>query len=67
MSGMTEDMVIACADLVGRAGAREFEIGWEPGCDAEPIHVDGQRGDYTALQRAMGNRAARRRTRKRGT
>ncbi len=25
---MNEDAVIACADLVGRAGASDFEIGW---------------------------------------
>jgi len=128
------DIVIACADLVGRAGAREFEMGyvnddptdpgwwaqavyngakiirdghrtpeaaalalatrmlsgatcrclkivsledgtdgcrwrlvgqrWEPGCKAKPITIKGgERGDYAALQRAMGNRAERRRRR----
>jgi hypothetical protein len=25
---LNEDVVVACADLVGRAGARDFEIGW---------------------------------------
>lgn len=33
---------------------------WESGCDAEPVTVDGKRGDLAAMQRAMGNRAARR-------
>ena len=28
MSGMYADAVMACADLVGRAGARDFEIGY---------------------------------------
>jgi hypothetical protein len=28
MNPMAEDAVIACADLVGRCGAREFEIGY---------------------------------------
>jgi glutathione S-transferase len=27
-TGLSEDAVVACADLVGRAGAREFEMGW---------------------------------------
>lgn len=132
---MNDDVVIACADLVGRAGASEFEIGylhddvpaeeagwyahaqyrgaritvedhrsptgaalalaerllsgatcrcrqpvtlsdgqpgcrwrlvgqrWEPGCDAPPVRVNGQSGDYAAMQRAMAepmNRAERR-------
>jgi hypothetical protein len=136
-----EDVVIACADLVGRCGASGFEIGylhdgvpvedagwhasaqfrgarimvedhrsptgaalalaerllrgaacrcrqpvtlsdgkpgcrwrlvgkrWEPGCDAEPIHVKGQRGDYAAMVEALNqhqpNRAARRAAKKR--
>lgn len=36
---------------------------WEPGCDVAPIRVDGQRGDYAAMQRALAqpmNRADRR-------
>ncbi len=28
MDPMTEDAVVACADLVGRCGARQFEIGY---------------------------------------
>lgn len=43
-----------------RVGAK-----WEPGCDAPPLDVKGQRGDLGAMQRALdgaaGNRAARRR------
>lgn len=133
---LNEDAVVACADLVGRCGASDFEIGymhddvpfeeagwyavakfkgaristdehrspttaamalaerllhgatcrcrrpvsmsdgrdgfcrwrlmgrrWEPGCDVEPIHVQGERGDYEAMQRALAqapNRAERR-------
>lgn len=39
---------------------------WESGCDDEPIHVNAERGDITALQEAMAappsaNRAERRR------
>jgi hypothetical protein len=41
---------------------------WEPGCDAPPLNVEGQRGDTAAMQRALdgvtGNRAARRRAAK---
>jgi hypothetical protein len=38
---------------------------WQPGCDAPPIHVKGERGDYNAIQAAYAalaptNRAARR-------
>lgn len=29
VDGLHGDAVIACADLVGRAGAREFQIGWD--------------------------------------
>jgi hypothetical protein len=130
---VNDDIVVACADLVGRAGAVEFEIGhvhddmpveeagwyahakyrgmritaqdhrsptgaalalaerllrgaacrcgvpvalsddaqgcrwrllgqrWEPGCDAPPLTVQGGRGDYAAMVRALGNRADRRR------
>lgn len=127
---LNEDIVIACADLVGRAGASDFEVGqlnedpenpgwwakasfrgtriirdghptpeaaclalatrllsgatcrclkpvtlddrtegcrwrlvgqsWEPSCDDEPIRVQGERGDYAAMQAALGNRAQRR-------
>lgn len=42
---------------------------WEPGCDAPPIRVAGQRGDLAAMQAAVAaapNRAARRRAGKRG-
>jgi hypothetical protein len=125
---MNDDIVIACVDLVGRAGASGFEIGyvhddvpveeagwcatatylgarltvddkaspteaalglaqrllsrascrcgqlvslsdssggcrwrlvgprWEPGCDAEPVRIVGQRGDYVAMGRAMAER-----------
>ena len=142
-AGMHEDAVVACADLVGRAGASGFEMGWtcphvpdgpddhncpdvtwhahaqyqgarimtdehqspstaalalaqrlldgakcrcrepvtlsdaqpgcrwqlvgkrwEPGCDVEPVRVDGARGDHAAMVRAMAqppaNRAERR-------
>jgi hypothetical protein len=124
MTPEEDDIVIACADLIGRAKADEFKIGylhddvpadqaritvqdlrspadavmalavrlldgalcrcrkpvtltagkpgcrwtrqgarWEPGCDAPPITVTGQRGDYAAMRQAMGpaNRAERRR------
>lgn len=33
---------------------------WEPGCDAEPVHVDGRRGDLPAMNRAMRRAAAKR-------
>lgn len=36
---------------------------WEPGCDAAPVRVRGQRGDHAAMVRAMSepaNRAERR-------
>jgi hypothetical protein len=139
----TDDAVVACADLVGRAGACGFEIGymhdgvpveeagwyavatyrgarimtdehrspstaalalaerllsgaacrcgspvvmsddqigcrwtlvgkaWTPGCDVEPLHVPGERGDHAAMEAALrervGNRAQRRAAkRKRG-
>lgn len=42
---------------------------WEPGCDAEPIHVKGERGDHAAMVRALSeppNRAARRAANKGG-
>lgn len=137
---MNDDMVRACAYLVGRCGACDFEIGYvhedvpsaeagwyaqavfkgarvmvgdmpsptlaalalsermlrgatcrcrqpvtlsdstpgcrwrlvgpryEPGCDAAPMRVHGERGDYAAMQRALAaappaNRAERRRSR----
>lgn len=131
MDELNEDLIVACADLVGRSGATDFEIGylnddpenpgwwakssyrgtrfirdghrtpeaaclalatrilsgatcrclktvalddrsggcrwklvgqrWEPGCDDEPLRItEGQRGDYAALQAAIGNRAQRR-------
>jgi hypothetical protein len=134
---MSDDVVMACVDLVGRSGASGFEIGfvhddvpieeagwhasaqfhgtrimvqdhrsptgaalalsermlrgaacrcghpvtlsddrpgcrwrlvgkrWEPGCNAEPIHVKGDRGDYEAMVQAYNNRAARRGAKKR--
>lgn len=135
---MNEDLVVACADLVGRSGASGFEIGylhddvpveeagwyahasyrgaritvedhrsptaaalalaerllrgatcrcrrpvmltdgpgcrwrlmgqrWEPGCDVAPVRINGERGDYAAMQRAIAqplNRADRRKLRK---
>jgi hypothetical protein len=52
-----------------RPGCRWRLVGprWEPGCDAEPIHVDGPRGDHAAMVRAFNepNRAARRAAKKR--
>jgi hypothetical protein len=33
---------------------------WEPGCDAEPLHIKGGRGDFSAMEQAL-NRAERRR------
>lgn len=138
---INDDVVVACADLVGRAGASGFEIGylhddvpveeagwyayaqyrgaritvqdhrsptgaalalaerllrgatcrcrqpvvlsdradgcrwrlvggrWEPGCDAEPLHIKGQRGDHAAMQDALAqpmNRAERRRRQRGG-
>lgn len=137
---MNEDVLKACADLVGRAGASNFEIGyvrddvpvedaqwyahaqyrgariivqdhrspssaafalaerllsgatcrcrkpvalsdgapgcrwrlmgprWEPGCDAESVHVDARRGDLAAMQEALRqpmNRRDRRRAKRR--
>jgi hypothetical protein len=125
VADLNEDMIVACADLAGRAGARGFEIGytredvlpeeagwyarasyrgahldsgehtspsaaaltlaerllsgamcrcrrpvtlsdresgcrwrlvgrrWEPGCDAPPIRVRGERGDRAAMERAV--------------
>jgi hypothetical protein len=139
MTDLYGDAVVACADLVGRAGASQFEIGylhddvpvedagwyasafycgaritvddqssptlaafglaerllrggmcrcgrrvslglsegcrwslvgqrWEPGCDAQAIHVEGERGDHAAMVQALskqaGNRAQRRRARR---
>jgi hypothetical protein len=54
-----------------RDGCRWRLIGarWEPGCDVAPVHVEGARGDYTAMQRAMAqpmNRADRRKLKKGG-
>lgn len=59
-----------------RAGCRWRLVGrrWEPGCDAPPVKVKGDRGDLAAMQAALatapGNReqrrAARRAARKRG-
>lgn len=46
-----------------RPGCRWQLMGkrWEPGCDAEPIHMaEGSRGDLGAMQAQMANRAARR-------
>ena len=131
-AALNGDAVVACADLVGRAGASGFEIGylhddvpieqagwyahaqyrgarltvedrcspseaalalaerllrgaacrcgdqvtlndgpgcrwqlqgerWQPGCDAPSLHVDGQRGDLPAMNRAMRRAAERRR------
>lgn len=34
---------------------------WEPGCDAEPIHVGAKTGDYAAMNRAMRRRVEKRR------
>jgi hypothetical protein len=140
VSAMHGDAVVACADLVGRAGASGFEIGylhddvpveeagwyasasykgarlmadehrsptaaamalaerilggaacrcgkpvalndeqpgcrwtlmgkrWEPGCDAPPLRVKGERGDHAAMVRALeesGNRADRRAAKRR--
>jgi hypothetical protein len=137
VSDLYGDAVVACADLVGRAGAREFEIGyqrddvpveeagwyasasykgarlmadehrsptaaalalaerilsggtcrcgqpvalnddtpgcrwqlmgkrWEPGCDVPSIRVQGERGDYAAMEQALAaNRADRRAAKK---
>lgn len=38
-----------------RPGCRWQLMGkrWEPGCDAEPIKVSGQRGDLQAMRKAM--------------
>lgn len=128
---MNEDAIIACAHLVGRAGATEFELGhtgdddtpddqvtwyahakyrgariqtaehrtptaaanalterllsgatcrcgkpvtlsdrkrgcrwrlvgpqWQPGCDAAPLKVQGERGDVAAMQAALAKRRA---------
>jgi len=56
-----------CGQLVtladDQAGCRWRLMGkrWEPGCDAEPIHMsEGTRGDLGAMQAAMANRATRR-------
>jgi len=128
MTQMSDDIMVACMDLVGRAGAKELEFGyvhegvpveeagwyahaqwqgtriivqdhrspsgamlalaerllfgaqcrcgkqvtltdetpgcrwtlngkrWEPGCDAPPMKVDGDRGDVAAMQRAARQR-----------
>lgn len=45
MAEIHEDAVIACADLVGRAGAREFEIGWD--CPHLPEAPDDHGCDET--------------------
>ncbi|MEU6387687.1 hypothetical protein ABZ847_29490 [Streptomyces bauhiniae] len=46
----------------GQPGCRWRLVGsrWEPGCDAPPLRVEGPRGDVAAMERALGNRAARR-------
>ncbi|QDY06143.1 hypothetical protein FJK98_02335 [Micromonospora sp. HM134] len=88
---MNDDILIACVDLAGRAGATDIEIG-HTGDDDTPAHqvrwyavatyrgarliaddhqsptaaamallrVEGPRGDVAAMERALGNRAARR-------
>lgn len=38
MADLNEDTVLACADLVGRAGAVEFEMGWD--CPHAPDVAD---------------------------
>lgn len=135
---MNDDVVMACAELVGRSGASGFEIGylhddvpieeagwyahaqfkgaritvqdhrspssaalalgerllrgatcrclntvslsdarpgcrwrlvgkrWEPGCNAKPVKVPGARGDLAAMQQALGNRAQRRASERKG-
>jgi hypothetical protein len=55
----------------GRDGCRWRLVGqrWEPGCDVAPVRVDGARGDYAAMRRAMAqptNRAGRRKLGKGG-
>jgi len=55
-----------------RLGCRWRLVGprWEPGCDAEPLKVPGERGDLAAMQRAIAqpmNRAARRAARRRSS
>ncbi len=39
MAELTTDVVVACADLVGRAGAAGFELGWD--CPHTPGEPDG--------------------------
>lgn len=66
MDPMAEDSVLACVDLVGRTGARDFEIPaglldgrWNPGCDAPPLSMPGsRRGDHAAMNRALRRRLA---------
>lgn len=42
----------------GRPGCRWQLVGqrWEPGCDTVPVRVEGERGDYDAMRRAMAER-----------
>lgn len=56
-----------CLKLVtlsdGHEGCRWRLVGqsWEPSCDDKPITIPGgKRGDYAAIQQAVGNRAQRR-------
>lgn len=57
--------------LSGGEGCRWRLVGarWEPGCDAPPVSVDGDRGDHAAMVAAMRGRVqnrAQRRAAQRG-
>jgi hypothetical protein len=47
----------------GADGCRWRLVGkrWEPGCDAEPVKIEGRRGDHAAMERAMNARRGGRR------
>lgn len=56
---------VALSDSASGCRWRLMGKRWEPGCDAPPLHVDGDRGDYAAIHQAMQvNRAERRKAAK---
>lgn len=52
----------------GKQGCRWRLMGarWEPGCDAEPLHINGPRGDHAAMEQALAEQPTRRERRAKG-
>lgn len=50
---------VTLSDSDGKPGCRWRLVGkeWKPGCDAEPIHVKGPRGDLNAMRAALDGQA----------